>query len=538
MNATPSNGTGSRARLRGVDRAKLPHNTNNEASILGGILVRNEVLAELADLEVDDFHDLKHKVVFGAMRALEAAGKPIDVVTLELEIERQEKLDAIGGVAFLGELALSVPTAANVVTYAAEVKRDSRNRRAIIALSSALERAQNWPHAAEELVSEVAGELQRIEIDHAGPEQDRAGKPRWAVPMLDFLGDEEPDDNDAVDWIIRDLVPRGEPVIWGGPMKAGKTWGVMDLAIAMALGEGWLGRFDNTVGEPVRVMGLFLEDNKRRMSKRLHELSRARGRVLLSDETLRSHLFLSRASLRLPDAKDQRALIKEIKRTGVRVVIIDNLTRVIVGDPNSSRDAALFTRAWTEVGEETGATILFLHHTKKPTGDKEIDPFDQLRGSGDFGAASRNMVVTMPLRLERGLCAEVRMRGNLDLRCDSFALGFERWPDDRWNGRHCAKLVDLGDVAQLKDEAKKHRKEKKEAAKKADKAAEFAKRRERALELVHQHGHVSQAMLALDLGMSARAMGPLFRALVDANVLKADGPRGYVLADRQGDLSL
>lgn len=530
-----SNGRSVRERHGMPSVDKLPHNHSLEASILGGIILRNEVLELIPELEVDDFHSMKHKIVFAAMRALAEAGKPIDVSHLENEVEKQGKLDAIGGAALFGELAFHVPTADNVVSYADEVRLHSRNRKAILALSSALERAIKWPHAAAELVAETAGELQRLEVDHPNTTSDHAGKPRWCISMTEFLGDEEPDDDDAVDWIIRDLVPRGEPVIWGGPMKAGKTWGVMDLAIAMALGESWLGRFDNTVGSPLRVMGLFLEDNKRRMSKRLHELARARGRVLLTDSILRENLFLSRASLRLPDLKDQRALIKEIKRGGVRVVIIDNLTRVIVGDPNTTRDAANFTRAWIEIGEETGATVLFLHHTRKPpgAGDKEVDPFDQLRGSTDFGAAARNMVVTMPLRVGKDLCAEVRMRGNLDLRCDSFVLGFQRWPDEQWAGRHCAKLVDLGDVDKVKDEARKERKEKKAAEKKADKAAEFAKRRARALELVHQHGHVSLTMLAEDFGMSSNTFAPVLRSLVDANVLKHAGTKGYVLVDAE-----
>src|SRR5579859_1375919 len=95
------------------DRRVLPHNSDVEASLLGGILLRNDVLLQLEQLEIDDFYDHKHKVVFEAVRNLEATAKPIDVVTLENEIEKKGKLDAIGGVAFLGELAARVPTVDN-----------------------------------------------------------------------------------------------------------------------------------------------------------------------------------------------------------------------------------------------------------------------------------------------------------------------------------------------------------------------------------------------------------------------------------------
>ncbi len=115
------------------DRRVLPHNLDAEASILGGVILRNEVLTQLDTLEIEDFYDLKHKVVFGAMRALEAAAKPIDVVTLENEIEKQGKLDAVGGIAFLGELALRVPTADNVVAYAEIVQEKRQATRLMLA---------------------------------------------------------------------------------------------------------------------------------------------------------------------------------------------------------------------------------------------------------------------------------------------------------------------------------------------------------------------------------------------------------------------
>src|SRR3954453_8622983 len=109
----------------GRDRRVLPHNLDAEASVLGGVILRNEILIHLESLEVDDFYDMRHKVVWQAIRNLEATAKPIDVVTLENEIEKQGKLDAIGGIAFIGELALRVPTADNVVTYA-EIVQEKR----------------------------------------------------------------------------------------------------------------------------------------------------------------------------------------------------------------------------------------------------------------------------------------------------------------------------------------------------------------------------------------------------------------------------
>lgn len=512
---------------RGDAASVLRHDHSAEASILGGILLRNEVLEHLGDLEVEDFYDNRHKVVFQAIRNLEAWGRPIDIVLLEAEITRAGKLEAIGGVAFLGVLALEVPTVDNVEHYKRLVKMHARNRAAEIAIASALHRVRTWPHDPSELVSEVAGELARFDEDaRRSGEQTKA---RWIIPLDSFLGDEEPSDDDSEDWIIRDLVPRAEPFLWAGPQKAGKTWAALDLMIAIALGESWLGRFVNTMGRPARVLGIFLEDNQRRMRKRLWELCRARYKTP-NDPVLREHLCISRTPLRLPDAQDQRRLAAELKQWRPDAVVLDNLTRVMVGDPNSTREAAQFTRAWLELGEDAGCSVGFLHHTKKPMGDqKDLDPFDQIRGSSDFGAAARNIIVSRPLPHETDKIAEVRMRGNLDLRCESFVLGFQRELGPL--GHHQAKLSDRGEVKEVKEQVRKQRTDDKELKKQQALEETYVKRRNLALELAHKEGFVTQKRLAFACGLSSeRALAGVFERLVAEKLLDRAGRLGYVIA--------
>ena len=121
------------------DRRVLPHNLDAEASVLGGVILRNDVLLHLEQLETADFYDHRHKVIWDAIRNLEAGAKPIDVVTLEVEIEKGGKLEAIGGIAFLGELALRVPTAENIVAYTEIVRDHSQARKLILAAGEIVE---------------------------------------------------------------------------------------------------------------------------------------------------------------------------------------------------------------------------------------------------------------------------------------------------------------------------------------------------------------------------------------------------------------
>ncbi|HWU86678.1 MAG TPA: replicative DNA helicase [Kofleriaceae bacterium] len=154
------------------DRRVLPHNLDAEASILGGVILRNEVLTLLDTLEVDDFYDMRHKIVFAAIRALEATAKPIDVVTLENEIEKQGKLDAIGGVAFLGELALRVPTADNVVAYAEIVSDKHQARKLMLASSEIAERGYEDGLEVRDYLDDAEAKIFEVtqRRDKSGPE--------------------------------------------------------------------------------------------------------------------------------------------------------------------------------------------------------------------------------------------------------------------------------------------------------------------------------------------------------------------------------
>lgn len=87
-----------------------------ELSVLGGILVKPELLPLLVEIDVDCFSDPHRGHVFGAMRNLEAKGLPIDVVTVADQLERDGHVET--PLTVLGEAALRVPTPDNLEHYA------------------------------------------------------------------------------------------------------------------------------------------------------------------------------------------------------------------------------------------------------------------------------------------------------------------------------------------------------------------------------------------------------------------------------------
>lgn len=109
-----------------------PHAVDAERSVLGALLIAPESLAKVADwLTVDDFYRDAHRVIFSAIMDLSAKRQPIDAVTLGDQFVRNSEAGAIGGPAYLTELANATPGAANIVAYAEIVVEKARLRRLI-----------------------------------------------------------------------------------------------------------------------------------------------------------------------------------------------------------------------------------------------------------------------------------------------------------------------------------------------------------------------------------------------------------------------
>ena len=109
-----------------------PQNVEMEQSILGAILQNNDAIVRLADtLQEEDFYHEAHRWLYRAMLDLFQENVPIDVLTVNEWLKKKDRLDVIGGPAYLAELVELVPTAAHV-DYHARVVREKSILRALI----------------------------------------------------------------------------------------------------------------------------------------------------------------------------------------------------------------------------------------------------------------------------------------------------------------------------------------------------------------------------------------------------------------------
>ena len=111
-----------------------PHDTDAERAVLGSLMIEPAAMAEIRDLVIpEDFYSERHAHLYRAAAALFDRGEPIDEVTLQAQLDRGVGVGRAGGLDYITELTLVVPTAASVRHWADIVVNQSLRRRLITA---------------------------------------------------------------------------------------------------------------------------------------------------------------------------------------------------------------------------------------------------------------------------------------------------------------------------------------------------------------------------------------------------------------------
>ncbi|HEY2839368.1 MAG TPA: replicative DNA helicase [Pirellulales bacterium] len=158
-----------------------PQSLEAEKAVLGSILL-DPLLCDDVVLIVrpQDFYAHAHQVLFTHLLAMHEAGSRIDPMLLVERLKKAGDFEAIGGIAYLGEISQAVPTAANAVYYA-QVVRDKATLRALIHTSTEILRdAYDQSREPHELLSSAEEQVFRILED---------GTSADIISMEDALGE-------------------------------------------------------------------------------------------------------------------------------------------------------------------------------------------------------------------------------------------------------------------------------------------------------------------------------------------------------------
>ncbi len=133
-----------------------PQNLDAEQSVLGSILLDNEVYAQIeGTLQAEHFYKESHRKIWRACERLFRRNEPMDLVTLTEELRQTGELETVGSVPYLIGLADSVPTAAYAESYARIVAEKAVLRDLISASGSIMQTAYDQALPLEQILDKA-----------------------------------------------------------------------------------------------------------------------------------------------------------------------------------------------------------------------------------------------------------------------------------------------------------------------------------------------------------------------------------------------
>lgn len=189
-----------------------------------------------------------------------------------------------------------------------------------------------------------------------------------------------------IKWIVPDYIPEGCSILAGRP-KLGKSWLVLDIALAVARGGYCLG---NAKCEQGDVLYLALEDNKRRLQSRVVKVSPP-----LSDDTWPAALDFATEWKRCDEGGLDMIRQWLESKPKARLIIVDVLAqfRSGRGDKESLYESDYkAVKALQALASEFNVAIVIVHHVRK--GMRDVDPFEMVSGTmGLTGAADTTIIL-------------------------------------------------------------------------------------------------------------------------------------------------
>ena len=131
----------------------MPQNIEAEQSVLGAMIIDKTSIAQAAEvLKTDDFYRDAHKVIYAAIMELFQKDIPIDMVTLIEHLRAKEKLESVGGITYITEVANAVISTANLQSYIKIVEQKAMLRKLIKASNQIIEQSYNKQGDVEDVL--------------------------------------------------------------------------------------------------------------------------------------------------------------------------------------------------------------------------------------------------------------------------------------------------------------------------------------------------------------------------------------------------
>ena len=339
-----------------------PHSIEAEQGVLGSMLISpREKIAECVEkIGEEYFYVPAHRTIYSVLVDLWNAGKPIDIITSTQELRDRDLLESVGGAGFVTSLFTFVPTSANVEYYIDIVREKRALREVEAAARECLQRVSQRPPDIAETLSFAAGRFAAIEHNSKNGSVDTEAKKKWGDALNESVVT-------AVELHDLKLAPRekllgdwfreGDCGFLFAARGTGKTWLALAMAQALSTG-GKLG--DWKAPTPVKVLYVDGEMPADLMRDRCEGLEASNDNL----QFLNHEILFERTGkvLNIVDAEAQRAITAHCINTGVKVMILDNLSTLASGMKENEADSWELVNPWLLDLRRRKVAVVIVHH--------------------------------------------------------------------------------------------------------------------------------------------------------------------------------
>ena len=241
------------------------------------------------------------------------------------------------------------------------------------------------------------------------------------LPNPEELSDVWNDLPPLADCLIEGVLRKGHKMLLAGPSKAGKSFALIELTIAIAEGANWLG-FKCSQG---KVLYVNLELDRASCLHRFQDVYKALG---IPPRSLQNIDIWNLRGKAVPMDKLAPKLIRRSENRHYVAVIIDPIYKVITGDENSADQMANFCNQFDKICTSLQCAVIYCHHhSKGAQGGKKS--MDRASGSGVFARDPDALLDLTELELTDEIKAQqrgkARIRG-IERALDEFSPGWQQ----------------------------------------------------------------------------------------------------------------
>ena len=140
----------------------LPHSIEAEQSVIGSMLMDKEAIIAASEIvTARDFYQQQYGIMFETMVELFNEGKPVDLVTLQDRLKEKDVPPEVSSLDFVRDIITTVPTSANVKSYANIVREKAVLRRLI----KVNEEIANTCYAGKEPLEQILASTEKSVFD-------------------------------------------------------------------------------------------------------------------------------------------------------------------------------------------------------------------------------------------------------------------------------------------------------------------------------------------------------------------------------------